>query len=43
MYQINCPHCNKPVQVIISNALDEEGEVFMCPNCKNKFRYASNG
>ncbi|MEE3343952.1 MAG: hypothetical protein VZS44_07680 [Bacilli bacterium] len=34
-----CPKCEKPVIIDISKSLDEEGEVFMCPNCKFKFRY----
>lgn len=43
MNLVNCPHCGKPVQIIISNAVDEEGEVFLCKNCGYKFRYAPNG
>ena len=43
MHLINCPHCNKQVQIILSNALDEEGETYMCPECRKLFRYAPNG
>ena len=43
MTVIDCPNCKKPVQISISKALDEEGEVFMCPVCKKTFRYAPNG
>ena len=39
---IKCPHCEKPVQIIISQALDEEGEHFLCPECRKIFRYVSN-
>lgn len=37
---IPCPFCKTPVEVDIRNAIDEEGEVFLCPNCRKKFRYA---
>lgn len=43
MKKIKCPKCQQEVEINISNAVDEEGEVFMCLNCKNKFRYAPNG
>ena len=39
---INCPHCGKSVQIIISNAVYEEGETFICPKCRKLFRYATN-
>ena len=39
---INCPHCGKSFQIIISNAVDEEGETFVCPECHKLFRYAPN-
>ena len=43
MDTVNCPNCKKPVKIVLSKALDEEGEVFLCNNCKKKFRYAPNG
>lgn len=43
MIKIKCPKCKTEVEINISKAVDENGEVFMCPNCKNKFRYAPNG
>lgn len=43
MIKIKCPKCKQEVNIDIAKAIDEDGEVFMCPNCKNKFRYASNG
>lgn len=36
---INCPKCNKQTTVILSKALDELGEVFMCTHCDWKFSY----
>ena len=43
MKKIKCPKCQQEVGIDIAKAIDENGEVFMCPNCKNKFRYAPNG
>ena len=40
---IKCPKCYKEIEINISNAIDELGEVFKCPNCKYNFRYAPNG
>jgi len=39
MKKIKCVKCGNEVEIDISKALDEEGEVFRCPNCKQKFRY----
>ena len=39
MKTIKCPHCNKPVTIDISKAIDEEGEVYICKHCREKFRY----
>ena len=36
---VNCPKCNKSIEIDISKAIDELGEVYMCPNCKWKLRY----
>ena len=40
MIIIECPSCSKEFQVNISKAIDEHGEVFICPKCKKAFRYA---
>lgn len=39
MIEVNCPVCGNPVLIDIATAIDEEGEVFMCKNCGNTFRY----
>ena len=39
MKKIKCAKCGNEVEIDISKALDEEGEVFSCPHCKQKFRY----
>ena len=36
---IKCVNCGADVEINISKALDEEGEVFKCPNCGNLIRY----
>ena len=36
---IKCPKCHKDVEIDIAKAIDENGEVFMCPHCKFSFRY----
>lgn len=43
MEKLKCPKYQQEVKINISDAIDEVGEIFMCPNCKNKFRYAPNG
>lgn len=42
MTTIKCPNCGKSVNIDISKAIDEEGEVFMCSDCKKSFRYATH-
>lgn len=42
MIKIKCPKCKQEININISNAVDENGEIFMC-NCGYKFRYAPNG
>ena len=37
---IKCPKCKCDVEINIAKAKDEDGEVFECPQCKWKFRYA---
>lgn len=36
---ITCPKCKKQYPIDIASAIDEEGEVFQCPNCGWKSRY----
>ena len=36
---IKCPKCKQSVTINISDAVDEEGETFQCPNCGYIFRY----
>ena len=40
---VKCPKCKSDVEIDIVNAVDESAEVFRCPKCKYKFRYAPNG
>ena len=40
---INCPKCKKEISIDISKSISDDGEVFVCPECKYKFRYAPNG
>lgn len=40
---VKCPKCKTEIKINISNAVDEHAEVFICPKCKFKFRYAPNG
>ena len=39
---INCPKCKQEMEITISNAIDEEGEVFKCEHCGWLFRYANH-
>jgi DNA-directed RNA polymerase subunit RPC12/RpoP len=34
---MNCPKCNKEIELDVSKALDERGEIFICPHCGYKF------
>lgn len=36
---IKCLECNTYITIDIANAMDEEGEVFKCPQCGFVFRY----
>lgn len=36
---INCPKCKKPTEIMINDALDENGEVFKCRHCGYLFRF----
>ena len=42
MIKIKCPKCKYEIDINISNAIDENGEVFSCLNCGYSFRYATN-
>ena len=37
---ILCPSCKKENKIDISNAIDTEGEIFMCCHCNYKFYYS---
>ena len=39
MTKVNCPKCGTEVEIDIRKAIDENGEVFVCPNCEYPFRY----
>ena len=39
MEKIKCFNCGNDITVNIANAIDEEGEEFICPHCKQTFRY----
>jgi predicted RNA-binding Zn-ribbon protein involved in translation (DUF1610 family) len=36
---IKCPKCGGTVEIDIARAVDEEGEVFVCPECGFQMRY----
>ena len=40
MKVVKCVNCGNEVKVDISSAIDENGEVFVCPNCEQTFRFA---
>ena len=39
MKSVKCLECGNDVMINIANAQDENGEVYMCPECGFKFRY----
>lgn len=39
MEKVKCVKCGSENEIDISKAIDENGEVFICPNCGQKFRY----
>ena len=41
MERVKCVRCNHEVVINISQAVDEDGEQFMCPNCGFIFRYTN--
>ena len=36
---IKCPKCDAAVEINIAQAVDEDGEVFVCPKCNYQMRY----
>jgi len=38
--EVKCVKCGGDVKIDISNAIDENGEVFICHHCGMIFRYA---
>lgn len=36
---IKCIKCNNEIQIDIAKAIDDQGEVFRCPNCGFIFRF----
>jgi len=36
---VKCPRCHQDTELNIANAIDEEGEVFICRACGYTFRY----
>lgn len=38
--EVKCVKCGNNVELDISKAIDENGEVFLCPHCGLTFRYA---
>lgn len=39
---IKCPKCGTKIKLNIANAIDEEAEVWECPNCQFIFRYVES-
>lgn len=39
MVIIKCVNCGNDTEINIAKAIDENGEVFICPNCGKTFRY----
>ena len=37
--RIKCPKCGKETEFTISDAVDDNGEVFRCKDCGYYFRY----
>ena len=36
---IKCVSCGKEIIINIANAIDEDGEQFICPHCGKTFMY----
>ena len=41
MEKVECVNCGHIVTIDIAKAIDENGEVFKCPNCGLTFRYTA--
>ena len=39
MKKIKCPKCGEDVEINIAKAVDESGEIYICPKCKYKLRF----
>lgn len=39
MTKVKCIKCEKDIELDVSKALDENGEVFVCQHCGQKFMY----
>jgi len=37
MEKIECVKCGKDIELDVSKALDENGEIYVCPHCGQKF------
>lgn len=37
--KINCPKCYKETEFFLNEAVDENGEIYVCKNCGYKFRF----
>ena len=37
MEKIECVKCGKDIELDVSKALDESGEIYVCPHCGQKF------
>ena len=42
MKKISCPKCKHEVEILLSNAVDELGEVYRCDKCGYEFRFTNN-
>ena len=39
MIKVNCPKCDAEVEIDMTKAVDESGEIYICPCCKFKFLF----
>lgn len=39
MIKMKCPKCQQEIEINITKAVDEEGEIFRCSYCNCEFRY----
>lgn len=38
---VQCPKCKADVKIDISDAIDENGEIYICPKCGYQFRFTN--